>query len=163
MIEMVDFMESKVNDNNINNNVVKNKPRLCEILGVEVYQKFYIKDYGPCYITEHGIATNSDNCFCDCGALCMEIEHPEYVKKITFSEEEKENVRVLLRLFGISKECAIKREKNGKLFLLIKGNVYKFNGRKYENTGENYMSIALEEGCFSSVKNGEEYTLDEII
>lgn len=151
---MVGFMEK---------NNIKIKPKLCEILGVEVNQKFYIKDYGPCYINELGVATAGDFNFCDCSALCMGIEHPEYVKKIMFSEEEKENVRVLLRLFGISKECVIKREKNGKLFLLIKGNVYKFNGRKYKNTDENYMSIALEENCFSSVKNGEEYTLNEII
>lgn len=133
----------------------QDKPRICEVLGVEVGERFDVKgDY--CYtglqVLENGIVrrVHPDGSLGNklgTRAICYLINHPEcIVRRKQFTEQEIEDAKAIKRL--LPKIRKIRRDCIGTLCI---------SGSKCE-----YLSF-LDNTLFQSIAWGESYTLDEII
>ena len=125
------------------------KPRICEVLGVEPEERFSIGQY------EYWIDQNGDM-WCEAGAegkmacggvLCAAINHPDrIIRKPRFTEQEVERAKAIKVLYP--EICYIKND-DGWLRGLTKGKESIFLDRVLS--------------WFPSVHPGQCYTLDEII
>jgi len=125
------------------------KPRICEVLGVEVGQNFKLKgaDMGF-YVDKDGIVKREeDDKSVGLPEICMMINLPDQIiRKPYFTEQEVEDAKTLLRVFPEQLD-SISRSKDGAVTLAAKG-----AWRGYLNND-----------AFPSIQPGQSYTLDEII
>ena len=114
------------------------KPRICEVLGVEVREVFTADTpYGQfkrCVVDEEGQILNTG-----INVLCYIINHPDrIIRKPRWTEQEVEDAKTLKRLFG-------------------KYPIVEFGARHV------FGGLRLNEDAFPSIRPGETVTLDEII
>lgn len=138
----------------IEKEVNMDKPRICEVLGVEVGERFelgntgiilLVNDDGLLHISlSHGNHKETDM---NVNYLVKVINDPEYIiRKPRFTEQDIEDAKMVKAVFG----------KNGII-------------RRYDRaTTEPYSTLVfnniyINETMFPSIKEGQEYSIDEII
>lgn len=127
------------------------KPRICEVLGVEPEEKFEIRgNIEDCFrINRFGAfqVETSDNTWCDASVFCLTniINHPEnIIRKPRWTEQEVERAKAIKLIYP-----------NAEKLELVPCVI-----RVYTDIG----AIAyLHADLFPSMKNGQICTLDEII
>ena len=136
------------------------KPRLAEVLGVEVGEKFriadYPVDYGDVAVFADGkvrrVRPNPPYAHADkigANALYHIINHPEYIKRRPhWTEQEVEDAKNIIRLLGANSYCCVTREISGELYLL-----------KHQA----HFDMSLPEYIFPSLKCCETVMLTDII
>ena len=125
------------------------KPRICEVLGVEVDEEFTIGE-NQYFIDKSGnmwcVTKNGEKLQCGT-AICCAINHPDrIIRKPRFTQQEVERAKAIKVLYP--EICYIKND-DGWLRGLTKGKESIFLDRVLS--------------WFPSVQPGQEYTLDEII
>lgn len=129
-----------------------NKPRLCELLGVDVDEEFKFECDGV--VRTSKIDKNGNRCFKAGGnwysieeMLAFLIKHPErIIRKPKWTKQEIEDAQAIFRIFG----------KDGTI-------------RRYAKTAiESYSALTfngiyINENLFPGIKEGQEYSLDDII
>ena len=130
------------------------KPRICEVLGVEPEERFSVGQY------EYWIDQNGDM-WCDpgklaCGGvLCNAINHPDrIIRKPRFTEQEVEDAKTIKRMFGADNFTHIRKDQFG-LCEMMDG--------PGDDPNVGWCAIGMEEGMFPSLRPGETITIDEII
>ena len=133
------------------------KPRICEVLGVEVGEKFSTESTsGMTYhITQSGAFLDSAGNYPNAHVVCDLISHPDHIiRKPRFTEQEVEDAKAIKRMFGADNFTHIHKDENGWPEMM-------------DGPGEDgtigWCSIGMEEGMFPSIRPGETVTLDEII
>ena len=130
------------------------KPRICEVLGVEVNENFKFNDFpfDECkvyFVGTDGEIRNAKGGSVTGGELCYIINNPDrIIRKPRWTEQEVEDAKAIRRI--MSEYTDIVREKYGcvtHLFL----------------TSEDVEDYFLDSGLFPSLRPGETVTLDEII
>ena len=126
------------------------KPRICEVLGFDVGEQFYIADSycNPYHITPEGLIKDKDGDVQDCIALDL-INHPDrIIRKPRFTQQEAERAK------------AIK-------VLLPEINAIKYDGAWTQCLeivdGTYFQREVITRHLFPSVEKGQVYTFDEII
>ena len=93
------------------------KPRICEILGVEPGKSFYIQGFNKTefWIMDDGtFATRPSNAPGSTRALLQALDHPDrIIRKPRFTKQEREDAKALKRIFG--KDIAVSRSARGEL------------------------------------------------
>jgi hypothetical protein len=122
------------------------KPRICEVLGVDVDEVFTIetpvRKSTYCRIDEEGKIYNT--CI---ETLCYAINHPDrIIRKPRWTEQEVEDARAVKRLLEVD---SVSRAAYGNGLFAVKNDWS--------------VSIVLSRDCFPSLRPGETVTLDEII
>lgn len=127
------------------------KPRICEVLGVEVDEEFTIGE-NQYFIDKSGdmwcVTKNGEKLKCGT-AICCAINRPDrIIRNPRFTEQEVEDAKAIKRL--LTEYTGVKRveHKWGTDLLL---------------TSEESEEFAIEPKLFPSIKSGQSYTLDEII
>lgn len=126
------------------------KPRLAEILGVEVGEKFVIdgRNYNPYSVIEEGLIVDCN------GDVCYEVvtylfNHPNcFIRKPRWTEQEVEDAKNIIRLLGANNYCCVTREISGEVYLL-----------KHQA----HFDMSLPEYIFPSLKCCETVMLTDII
>ena len=123
------------------------KPRICEVLGVEVGEYFRVDGIGG----EYQISDFGAICYTNAPLSVTELtqiinEKKKIIRKPRFTEQEVEDAKTLLRVFPEQLD-SISRSKDGTVTLAAKG-----AWRGYLNND-----------AFPSIQPGQSYTLDEII
>lgn len=124
------------------------KPRICEVLGVEVGEPFDLLNSArnPYHIDADGDMVDKDGNWCG-EAICVAINHPDrIIRKPRFTEQEVERAKAIKVLYP--EICYIKND-DGWLRGLTKGKESIFLDRVLS--------------WFPSVQPDQSYTLDEII
>ena len=130
------------------------KPRICEVLGVEVNQNFQFNDFpfDECkvyFVGTDGEIRNAKGGSVTGGELCYIINNPDrIIRKPRWTEQEVEDAKAIRRI--MSEYTDIVRKKDGcvtHLFL----------------TSEDVEDYFLDSGLFPSLRPGETVKLDEII
>ena len=126
------------------------KPRICEVLGVEVGERFDIaySDCNPHYITPEGFLKDKEGDLLGVAVLNI-INHPDrIIRKPRFTQQEVERAK------------AIK-------VLLPEINAIKYDGAWTQCLeivdGTYFQREVITRHLFPSVEKGQVYTLDEII
>lgn len=130
--------------------VVKmNKPRICEILGVEPYEKFTVGDF-TYWIDPDGYMWLEKEIGgqMECsGILCTAINHPERItRKPRFTQQDIDDAKMIKAVFG----------KNGTIKRYNKAITEPYSALTFNN-------IYINENLCPNIKKGQEYLLDEII
>lgn len=121
------------------------KPRICEVLGVEVGERFSVGQY-EYWFDQCGDMWCKEEMACG-GVLCNIINHPDrIIRKPHFTEQEVEDAKMLLRIFPEHPD-SVSRANDGTVTLAAKG---AWRG-------------CLNSDAFPSIRPGQSYTLDEII
>ena len=125
------------------------KPRICEILGVEPGESFYIRGLEGIefWIMDDGtFSTRPSNVPGSTKALLLTLDHPErIIRKPRFTQQEVEAAKAIKTLFPCS--VSVKR-----LDLSIR-----------VQDRDEVLIVQLSNSLFRSIQLGETYTLDEII
>ena len=130
------------------------KPRICEVLGVEVGQEFVVDGMvGSFWVTESGMLR------CDDGDLktCVPtmINYPEKISVIPkWTNQEVQDAKTILRMFGADNFTHVTKNQDGWPSIMD-------GDGKDPNTG--WCSIGMEKDMFPSLKPGQTITLSEII
>ena len=126
------------------------KPRICEVLGFDVGEQFYIADSycNPYHITPEGLIEDKDGDVQDCIALDL-INYPDrIIRRPRFTQQEVERAK------------AIK-------VLLPEINAIKYDGAWTQCLeivdGTYFQREVITRHLFPSVEKGQVYTFDEII
>ena len=131
------------------------KPRICEVLGVEVNQNFQFNDFpfDECkvyFVGTDGEIRNAKGGSVTGGELCYIINNPDrIIRKPRWTEQEVEDAKAIRRI--MSEYTDIVRKKDGcvtHLFLTSEDVV---------------VDYFLDSELFPSLRPGETVTLDEII
>lgn len=123
------------------------KPRICEVLGVEVGEHFKVNGYkGEYHVNEDGVlkwgGQTSDDAIYEC------INHPDrIIRKPRFTQQEVESAKIISVLFP--EATHIERLRGSKV-LGITG-------------AEDGWIADIESSLFPEIKSGQSVTLDEII
>ena len=121
------------------------KPRICEVLGVEPEEKFDAGPYKDAYVDLYGVIRTNIGTLMDADRVCELINHPDrIIRKPHFTQQEVEDAKTILKVFG--RKGIIKR--------------YHFCGDPSTLTFDN---LYINQYLFPSIKPDQEYTLDEII
>ena len=125
------------------------KPRICEVLGVEPEERFSIGQY------EYWVDQNGDM-WCEAGAegklacggvLCAAINHPDrIIRKPRFTQQEVEDAKYIKRILKVD---SVRRNIYGNGLVAMKS----------DNSG----SVVINSEMLPSIQPGQLYTLDEII
>ena len=125
------------------------KPRICEVLGVEVGEPFKVDGYGSMnfYIDENGEAcSNYTNDPDYCTAIYQAINHPDrIIRKPRFTEQEVERAKAIRVIYP----TAYRLEEADPLI------------RIWDKEGK--LLSHVDTALFPSHQSGQSYTLDEII
>ena len=132
------------------------KPRICEVLGVEVGERFelgntgiilLVNDDGLLHIgLSHGNHKETDM---NVNYLVKAINDPDrIIRKPSFTEQEVEDARALKRILMVEVPTAIERDNDGQIYL---------------RSMENLFGVGLNKDLFQSIKAGSSVPLDEII
>ena len=77
------------------------KPRICEVLGVEPEEKFDAGPYKDAYVDLFGIIRTNIGSVMDADRVCDLINHPDrIIRKPHWTEQEVEMVKNLLEVVG---------------------------------------------------------------
>lgn len=124
-----------------------NKPRICEVLGVEMGEHFKIEGYkgeyhiNDCGVLKWGGQTSDD-------AIYEAINHPDrIIRKPRFTQQEVESAKIISVLFP--EATHIERLRGSKV-LGITG-------------AEDGWIADIESSLFPEIKSGQSVTLDQII
>ena len=134
------------------------KPRICEVLEVEVEEEFTY-DFGKNQVNRSAFKIGADGkryykngtntwfpCY-DEENLLVIINHPDcIIRKPRFTEQDVENAKMVKSVFG----------KNGIIKRYDKATTEPYSTLVFNN-------IYINENMFPSIKEGQEYSLDEII
>ena len=124
------------------------KPRICEVLGVEPYEKFAVGDF-TYWIDQDGDMWLEKEIGgqMECGGvLCTIINHPErIICKPRFTQQEIEDAKMVKAVFG----------ENGIVMRLVT--------EEYPYTKLFFNQTRINGNLFPSIKEGQEYSIDEII
>ena len=128
------------------------KPRICEVLGVEVGERFELGNTGIVLLVNddglvHIALSHGDHKETDMNVnyLVKAINDPDrIIRKPRFTQQEVEDAKTILKVFG--RKGTIKR--------------YHFCGDPSTLTFDN---LYINQYLFPSIKPDQEYTLDEII
>ena len=134
------------------------KPRICEVLGVEVGEEFTY-DFGKNQVNRHTFKIGADGkryykdgidtwhlCYSEEGLLVI-INHPDrIIRKPRFTQQDIEDAKMIKSVFG----------KNGIIKRYDKATTEPYSTLVFNN-------IYINENMFPSIKEGQEYSLDEII
>lgn len=126
------------------------KPRICEVLGFDVGEQFYIADSycNPYHITPEGLIEDKDGDVQDCIALDL-INYPDrIIRRPRFTQQEVERAKAIKVL--LPEINAIKCDGALTQFLEIVDGTY-------------FQREVITRYLFPSVEKGHVYTLDEII
>lgn len=125
------------------------KPRICEVLGVEPEEKFDTRSYKDAYIDLFGIIRTNIGSVMDADRVCELINHPDrIIRRPRFTQQEVERAKAIKVLLpGIN---AIKCDGALTQFLEIVDGTY-------------FQREVITRYLFPSVEKGHVYTLDEII
>lgn len=125
-----------------------NKPRICEVLGVEVGERFNV--YGNCldwHVDEKGHIVSDDDKRCVDDVIYLAINHPDrIIRKPRWTEQEVEIAELILRLYE-RKDIVVGRYENGQLW-------WKVGDREKNNFPNKF---------FPSIRPSNEFNLIEII
>ena len=130
------------------------KPRICEVLGVEVGEWFTYPGMSTSFqITEGGFLKCTDGDLMMCVPTL--INHPDrIIRKPRFTEQEVEDAKNIKRMFGADNFTHIHKDEDGWPEMM-------------DGPGEDgtigWSFVGMEEGMFPSLRPGETVTLDEII
>ena len=123
------------------------KPRICEVLGVEMGEHFKIEGYkgeyhiNDCGVLKWGGQTSDD-------AIYEAINHPDrIIRKPRFTQQEVESAKIISVLFPEATHIGRLRGSNA---LIIIG-------------ADNGWIANIENSLFQEIKSGQSVTLDEII
>ena len=120
------------------------KPRICEMLGVEVGERFNV--YGNCldwHVDEKGHVVSDDDKRCVDDVIYLAINHPDcIIRRPRFTQQEVERAKNLLDVVG----PAELRKVADMVTMKVDGKI-----------------IYLRKDVFPSLKNEMAVTLDEII
>lgn len=134
--ELKAYTERKVN---------MDKPRICEVLGVEVGEHFYIDGFkGEYHVNSDGVLKWGGQTSCD--AIYDAINHPDrIIRKPRFTEQEVERAKAIKLLY----KDAEKIQECDPVAKIL----------------NNYDSVIaqVDTGMFPSLRLGETVTLDDII
>ena len=124
------------------------KPRICEVLGVEIGQNFKLKgaDMGF-YVDRDGIVKREeDDASIGLPEICLMINHPDcIIRKPRFTQQEVEAAKAIKTLF----HCAV--------------SVKRLDLSTRVQDRDEALIVQLSNSMFHSIQIGEIYTLDEII
>lgn len=127
------------------------KPRICEVLGVEVGERFEVEGYDSVnfYINANGdVCSDYTNDPDYCTAIYQAINHPDrIIRKPRFTEQEVEDAKTIVRIHADATH--LERDSTG-------GNVLRLC---FFERNSRPINIHM----FPSIKPGESYTLKEII
>ena len=125
------------------------KPRICEVLGVEVGERFSVKDQrgeALLYVDEDGWVKYEEDRTLSSSALQLAINHPEYIiRKPRFTEQEVDRAKAIKVIYP----TAYKLEETDPLI------------RVWDKEGK--LLAHVDVNLFLSFQPGQSYTLDEII
>ena len=126
------------------------KPRICEVLGVEVGERFNV--YGNCldwHVDEKGHVVSDDDKRCVDDVIYLAINHPDrIIRKPRFTQQEAERAKAIKVLFP--EINAIKYDGAWTQCLEIVDGTY-------------FQREVITRHLFPSVEKGQVYTFDEII
>lgn len=131
-----------------------NKPKLCEVLSVDVDEEFKFEFLGHVYtnkIKEDGNRWfKSGKSWClgaDERALIFLIKNPErIIREPKWTKQEIEDAQAIFRIFG----------KDGTIRRYAKTAIESYSTLTFNN-------IYINENLFPGIKEGQEYSLDDII
>lgn len=125
------------------------KPRLADVLGVEVGEEFEVGAFGSIYhIDKYGILRGVNN-IPDSYVAVYAINNPEEIRRAPhWTEQEVEDAKNIIRLLGANSHCCVTREISGELYLL-----------KHQA----HFDMSLPEYIFPSLKCCETVMLTDII
>lgn len=130
------------------------KPRICELLGVEPEEKFDAGPYKDAYVDLFGIIRTNIGSVMDADQVCDLINHPDrIIRKPHWTKQEVEDAAHLKKILDSRKIGYLTREWGGEL-------------RFCDNYGKSesvFSSISLCPAMFPSIQPGQSVTLDEII
>ena len=140
------------------------KPRICEVLGVEVNERVYYKEPNgetvQFFINEDGTTVwvfERGKPLSQYGigyAIAQAINHPDrIIRKSRWTEQEVEAAVNLRKILDSRKIGYLARERDGELRFCD----------NYGNEESIFSSISLSPDLFPSIQPGQSYTLDEII
>ena len=125
------------------------RPRICEMLGVEVGERFNV--YGNCldwHVDEKGHVVSDDDKRCVDDVIYLAINHPDcIIRRPRFTQQEVESAKIISVLFP--EATHIERLRGSKV-LGITG-------------AEDGWIADIESSLFPEIKSGQSVTLDEII
>ena len=126
------------------------KPRICEVLGVEVDERFSVKDRRGeawLYVDKNGWVKYEEDESLSASALQLAINHPEFIiRKPRFTQQDIDDAKMIRMVFN--KDGIVKRQN--------KAMVDPYSTLVFNN-------IYINENMLPSIKEGQEYSLDEII
>ena len=134
------------------------KPRICEVLGFDVGEQFYIADSycNPYHITPEGLIEDKDGDVQDCIALDL-INYPDrIIRKPRWTQQEVEDAKNIKRMFcsgTFPNFTHIQKDELGRPAMV--------DCPMRDNNG--WFFVGLEKGMFPSLRPDETVTLDEII
>ena len=129
------------------------KPRICEVLGVEVGELW---EYGGLEysVTGKGIIIDHNNTVHFTG-LTVAINNPDrIIRKPRFTQQEVEDAKTIKRMFGADNFTHIRKDQFG---------LCKMMDGPGDDPNVGWCAIGIEEGMFPSLRPGETITIDEII
>ena len=128
------------------------KPKICEVLGVEVNENFKFNDFpiDECkvyFVGTDGEIRNAKGNSVTGGELCYIINNPDrIIRKPRFTQQDVEDAKAVKRVFG--RDGTVKR-------------LNKVITDPYSNL--TFDNLYINESMFPCIFEGQSYTLDEII
>ena len=129
------------------------KPRLAEILGVEVGEKFVIdgRNYNPYSVIEEGLIVDRDGCVCY-EVVTYLFNHPNcLIREPRWTEQEIKDAKNIIRMFGEDRYPYVIKTMDGLPYL----------SDDLESLA--MYTITLEPEIFPSLKCGETVKITNII
>lgn len=124
-----------------------NKPRICEVLGIEPEEKFDAGSYKDAYADLYGTIRTNIGTLMDADRVCEIINHPDrIIRKPRWTEEEIVIAELILSLYE-RKDIVFGRYENGQLWWKV--------GSRAKNDFPNKF--------FPSIRPSNEFDLIEII
>ena len=148
---MQDFDRSQKSRNSVAKKEEANmdKPRICEVLGVEIGEEFRLDVGGPYHITKNGAFLDTFGNYPNASILCDLMEHPDrIIRKPRFTEQEVERAKAIKVLWPETN--AIKNDGAWTILLAVEDDTI-------------WQRETLPEFFFPSAEKNEVYNLDEII
>lgn len=123
------------------------KPRICEVLGVEPKEKFDAGSYKDAYVDLYGTIRTNIGTLMDADQVCNIINHPErIIRKPRWTEQDVKGAKAIRYVFG--RDGTIKRHS--------KAVTAPYSTLTFDH-------LYINENLFQSLRPGESVKLDEII
>lgn len=123
------------------------KPRICEVLGVEPKEKFDAGSYKDAYVDLYGTIRTNIGTLMDADQVCNIINHPDrIIRKPRWTEQDVKGAKAIRYVFG--RDGTIKRHS--------KAVTAPYSTLTFDH-------LYINENLFQSLRPGESVKLDEII